>query len=240
MPGPPLTLADVAAAFDVIAATSGSIATAQQLRRAAGAGGRAGSAYLIKIATGDMRTGVKESVIEEALARQAGVPVGEVQAANMLLGDIGALAVRVRHGALAEVGAGLVPPAQEHAGQPHHQPPPRSIAAAGGRRAACSSRTNTTACGRQAHKQGDRVELYSRTLDPVTHRFPEVVAALAALPHDFILDGEVVAFAATAAGGRCLPFTALQTAPGPQDRDAGPAGGGAGRLYDLRYPVPRR
>ena len=56
------------------------------------------------------------------------------------------------------------------------------------------------------------MELYSRTLDPVTHRFPEVVAALAAVPHDFILDGEVVAFAAAAedGAGRCLPFSALQ------------------------------
>src|SRR5262249_14167402 len=60
----------------------------------------------------------------------------------------------------------------------------------------------------QAHKAGDRVELYSRTLDPVTHRFPEIVAALAALPGAFVLDGEAVAYDATA--GRCLPFAALQ------------------------------
>jgi DNA ligase-1 len=210
VPGPPLTLADVALAYDALAATAGTIAKATRLRALLARAGATEAKYLIKICTGEMRTGVKESLIEEALARQAGLPVAAVQAANMLLGDIGALAVRVRHGQLGDVALSLFHPLKSMLASP---------TTAVDELLAAASDTGTLfiedkydGVRAQAHKEGPRVELYSRTLDPVTHRFPEVVAALAAVPHDFILDGEVVAFAAAAAdgAGRCLPFSALQ------------------------------
>ena len=57
--------------------------------------------YAASPPTGEMRTGVKESLIEDALARLYGKPLAEIQAANMLLGDIGTVALHARHGTLA-------------------------------------------------------------------------------------------------------------------------------------------
>jgi DNA ligase-1 len=205
-PGLPLTLAEVAEAYDTIAATAGSIAKTQQLRALLARAGAAEAKYLIKICTGEMRTGVKESLIEEALARMAGVPVAEVQAANMLLGDIGTLALRVRHGTLAAVGLTLFHPLKSMLASPTTSP--AELLAAAGDADTLFVDDKYDGVRAQAHKQGTQVELYSRTLDPVTHRFPEVVTALAQVPHDFILDGEVVAF--DGSSGRCLLFSALQ------------------------------
>src|SRR5206468_4830616 len=58
----------------------------------------------------------------------------------------------------------------------------------------------------QIHRDGDRVHIYSRTLDDVTHRFPEIEAAARELAHAVILDGEIVAFS-----DRILPFAIIQT-----------------------------
>src|SRR5205085_905111 len=59
----------------------------------------------------------------------------------------------------------------------------------------------------QVHKAGDRVELYSRTFDRITNRYPELVPPLLAIPGTFVIDGEVLAFAE----GRAVPFTDFQT-----------------------------
>src|SRR5690349_15180141 len=97
-PGPPLPLAEVQATYDPIAATAGTLAKAELMRALLARALPGDARYLIKIATGEMRTGVKESLIEDALARLAGVPIAAVQAANMLMGDIGAVALRARQG----------------------------------------------------------------------------------------------------------------------------------------------
>ena len=57
------------------------------------------------------------------------------------------------------------------------------------------------------HKAGDRVELYSRTFDRITSRYPELVPPLLAIPGTYVIDGEVLAFAE----GRAVPFTDFQT-----------------------------
>jgi DNA ligase-1 len=58
----------------------------------------------------------------------------------------------------------------------------------------------------QAHVQAGRVALYTRTLDEVTHRFPELVEPLKRLPSDAVLDGEIV----PVRGEAILPFLELQ------------------------------
>jgi len=58
----------------------------------------------------------------------------------------------------------------------------------------------------QAHIKGGRVAIYSRTMDEITHRFPELISPLNVLPADAVIDGEVV----PAKGGRILPFSELQ------------------------------
>ena len=61
----------------------------------------------------------------------------------------------------------------------------------------------------QVHKAGDRVELYSRTFDRITTRYPELVPPLLAIPGSYVIDGEVLAFAE----GKAVPFTDFQTPP---------------------------
>jgi DNA ligase-1 len=65
----------------------------------------------------------------------------------------------------------------------------------------------------QVHKAGDRIELYSRTLDRVTRRYPELLEPLAAIPGTYVLDAEVLAFD----GERAVPFTRFQTRLGRKD-----------------------
>src|SRR5581483_6418881 len=65
----------------------------------------------------------------------------------------------------------------------------------------------------QVHKASDRVELYSRTLDRVTRRYPELLPSLDAIPGSFVLDAEILAFD----GGRAVPFTRFQTRLGRKD-----------------------
>jgi DNA ligase-1 len=66
----------------------------------------------------------------------------------------------------------------------------------------------------QAHCSGGEVRIFSRTRDEITESFPELPDALAGLPGDVILDGEIVAWSYLAAEsgetGRALPFSALQ------------------------------
>ncbi|HMA35372.1 MAG TPA: ATP-dependent DNA ligase [Chloroflexia bacterium] len=205
-PDPPLTLAGVQAAYDTLAATPGTTAKAELLRALLARATPAEARYLIKIATGEMRTGVKESLVEDALARLVGEQVSAVQAANMLIGDIGAVALRVRHDTLAGATLQLFHPLKSMLATPVQRP--AEILAAMPTALAVLVEDKYDGVRAQAHKQGDRVELYSRTLDPVTHRFPEIVAALARLPGDFVLDGEAVAYDPQAR--RCLPFAALQ------------------------------
>ncbi len=205
-PGPPLTLAEVQAAYDDLAATAGALAKAERTRALLARATAPEARYLIKVATGEMRTGVKESLIEDALARLAGVPLAAVQGANMLLGDLGAVALRARRGTLAGADLTLFHPLKSMLATPVQAP--EEIVAAMPEAADAFVEDKYDGVRVQAHKQGDEVALYSRTLDVVTHRFPEIVAALAALPGAFVLDGEAVAYDATA--GRCLPFADLQ------------------------------
>ena len=69
-----------------------------------------------------------------------------------------------------------------------------------------SRTTNTTASARRSTPTANEVRIYSRTLDNVTHRFPEIEAAAKRIGHSVILDGEIVAFS-----DRILPFAVIQT-----------------------------
>ncbi len=206
-PDPSLTLQSVQAAYDTLAATAGTQAKAVLLRDLLARATPSEARYLIKIAIGEMRTGVKESLVEDALARLVQVKIGQIQAVNMLLGDIGEVARLARQGLLESATLQLFHPLRSMLATPVESPADIMAAMPGTMTVQIEDKYDGVRI--QAHKSGDRVELYSRTLDPVTHRFPEIVAALAALPGAFVLDGEAVAY--DAAGGRCLPFAALQT-----------------------------
>ncbi len=194
-----LTLADLAAAFDAIAATKGATAK-RALVRALVARASAGEArYVVKIVGGDMRIGLRESLVEEAVAAAFGHDRGAVARANMLSGDVGETAVRARTHTLttaafahfAPIGMMLATPVLELADVAKRFPPPYHV------------EDKFDGVRAQVHKAGERVEIFSRTLDRVTDRFPELIAPLRAIPGSFVLDAEVLGFR----DGRAIPFT---------------------------------
>jgi DNA ligase-1 len=158
--------------------------------------------YLVKLLVGDLRIGLKEGLVEDAIARASGRALAEVAQVNMLTGDIGETAVRARRGELEGVVMRLFHPIKFMLATPAAD-------------IADIARTmpeefyvedKFDGIRGQAHVQAGRVALYTRTLDDVTHRFPELVAPLGKLSADAVLDGEIV----PVRGASILPFLELQ------------------------------
>jgi len=203
-----ITLRSALDAFEMMASTRGAGQKALLLRNLLVAASPQEGKYIVKLVTGDMRMGLKESLVEEALARMAGVRVEEVQKVNMLVGDIGETALMARHDRLAEAGMRLFHPLKFMLATPAEKP--TDILAEGKNRGEAQAYVEDKYDGvrAQLHKEGERAVIYSRTLDPVTHRFPEVTQALLSIPHDVIFDGEIVAYSQS--DERCLQFSVLQ------------------------------
>ena len=199
---PSLTLADVIECFETLATARGPSqkrpVLAALLRQATPVEAK----YIIKIMGGDLRIGLQEGQLEDALARYAGATVEEIQWANMLLGDVGETALLARYRRLGEARMRLFHPLKFMLASPIQSPEEvrRSIAGA------FFVEDKYDGIRGQVHKADGRLAIYSRTLDEVTHRFPELHAPLLALPGAFILDGEVLALR----DSRILPFKDLQ------------------------------
>jgi DNA ligase-1 len=165
--------------------------------------------YVVKIMTGDLRIGLKESLVEEAVARGYGGTLAEVQRANMLLGDIGETLKLAAEGKLGEARMRLFHPLGFMLASPVE-----SAEEALSYFEEASVEDKYDGIRAHAHVSGGEVRFFSRTRDEITESFPELPDALAGLPEDAILDGEIVAWSYSAgeAGelGRALPFSALQ------------------------------
>ena len=158
--------------------------------------------YLIKLLAGDLRIGLREGLVEDAIARAFQKPLESVAQVNMLLGDIGETAIRARANDLENVSMRLFHPIKFMLATPAAD-------------LADIARTmpevffvedKFDGIRAQAHIQDERVSIYSRTMDEITHRFPELVSPLTNLGVEAIIDGEVV----PAQGDRILPFSELQ------------------------------
>lgn len=158
--------------------------------------------YLVKLLVGDLRIGLREGLVEDAVARAFNQPLAEVAHANMLLGDIGEAAVRARAGELADIEMRLFHPLKFMLATPAVDL--SDIARTMPDQFFVEDKFDGIRA--QAHVQGDRVAMYSRTLDEITHRFPELIEPLKDLPADVIIDGEIV----PATNERILPFAELQ------------------------------
>lgn len=158
--------------------------------------------YLIKLLAGDLRIGLREGLVEDAIARAFDQPLALVAQVNMLLGDIGETAVRARANDLSDVNMRLFHPIKFMLATP----------------AADLADIARTMPGEffvedkfdgiraQAHTKDGRVQIYSRTMDEISRRFPELLTALQQIGVDAVIDGEIV----PAQGDRILPFSELQ------------------------------
>ncbi len=167
--------------------------------------------YLARIITSDMRVGLKEGLLEEVIAKAFAQPAADVRRANMLMSDIGAVAVLARQGRLGEAALRLFSPfrfmlaetifAAAEAFDPVRGEDEDSTAPT-----AVLVEEKYDGVRAQVHFDGTRLAIFSRTLDEITPSFPDLHADLRALANRYILDGEIVAWR----DGRAIPFTQLQ------------------------------
>jgi DNA ligase-1 len=167
--------------------------------------------YLIKIITGELRIGLKEGLVEEALAAAFGRTTEAIREANMLSGDLGATARAAREGTLEQMQLRTFQPIHFMLASP--EPTAEAIAARLGDSVWLEEKYDGIRC--QVHKQGDRVEFYSRELRRITDQFPELVQQVRLIPADFVADGELLAWQ----NGRALPFAELQKRLGRKGDD---------------------
>jgi DNA ligase 1 len=218
-----LTLAEVESAFAALAEARGPAAKLRFLLNLFGRATPGETKYLIKLATGDMRTGVKQSLVEEAIAEAWAVSPMGVRRASMLLGslpEVVALAAsnrldQARMQLFHPLGFMLASPVAsvdealarftEEIAEEHHEPAARPRESAL-REAQLEDKYDGIRA--QLHVADGRVALYSRNRDDLTASFPELAEAFAKIGETAILDGEILAWSPTAL--RALPFSALQ------------------------------
>jgi DNA ligase-1 len=191
-----LTVAEVDASFSQIGALGGAGSVAARrdaLRALLGRADNDEQAFLVRLLLGDLRQGALAGVMADAVAKAAGVPVADVRRALTLHGDLAAVA-RI---ALAEGSAGLAAIRLE-VGRPLAPMLAGTAPDVGAalEKVAPPVAVDTKLDGArvQVHRDGDEVAIFTRTLDDVTARLPEVVAVARALgPRTLVLDGEAIA-----------------------------------------------
>ncbi len=194
---------EVEKAFRQIAAARGAAAKAELVRDLLSRSTPLEAKYIVKIVTGDLRIGLKESLVEEAIGKGYGATLQDVQRANMLLGDIGQTVRLAAESRLADARMRLFHPLGFMLASPVES---AEEALSYFEKAAIEDKYDGIRA--QAHVSGGEVRLFSRTRDDITESFPELPDALAGLPRDAILDGEIVAWEYST--GRARPFSVLQ------------------------------
>lgn len=201
-----LSVSELASVFDELARTSAAARKLSLLQDVLRRATAVEAKYVIKIISGDLRIGLRESLVEEAIAKSFDENVKAVQRANMLLGDIReTLRLTAEHKLdraqmrlFHPIGFMLASPAQD-----------AEEALSYFDRAAVEDKYDGIRA--QAHiggKEDPRVRLFSRTLDEISAAFPELPQALRAFPEPLILDGEILAWSPDTA--QALPFSELQ------------------------------
>jgi len=178
-------------------------------------------AYVVKILLGELRIGLREGLVLDAIAHAFAADPASVRRAAMAAGDIGAVALAARAGTLdaiavrygAAIGSMLASPV---------------VFGSSYRELATGTwlvEDKYDGIRVQAHVRGDDVRLFSRTQSDVSRAFPEIVTALRAHARDAIFDGEIVAMR----DGVVLPFRYLQPRLGRVDP-----------THDLQAEIPVR
>ncbi|MFJ7071317.1 ATP-dependent DNA ligase [Streptomyces sp. NPDC098781] len=193
---PTLTVREVDARLSELGKVSG---TGSQAERARLVGTLMGAAtadeqrFLFGLITGEVRQGALDAVAVEGLAQATGAPAADVRRAVMLAGSLQAVAEALLSDGPAAldrfrltVGRPVLPMLAHSAS---------SVAEAVDKLGVCAVEEKLDGIRVQVHREGDTVRLYTRTLDDITDRLPELTTVALELRGDqFILDGEVIAF----------------------------------------------
>jgi len=231
---PPLTLADVDAAFAAIGAVTGP-GTQTERRRLLGAvfarATQAERSFLTRLLGGELHQGALEGVMSDAVARAAGVSPEEVRRAHLLGGSLPAVAEAALSAVAATQDGSAAASAALRAFRLQVGRPLRpmlaasapTVAAAFGRVSPAAVEWKIDGIRIQVHRRGDQVAVFTRSLDDITARLPEITGAvLGCAAESLVLDGEAIALGP---GGRPRPFqvtasrAGTQSAPGQSGAD---------------------
>ena len=196
------TLAEVAATFEAIETASGPAAKAQLLRDLLARADPPTAKAIVKVLGGELRIGLREGLVEAAIAKAFERPIEDVKWAGMLTGDMGRLAELARDDKLGDAELALFHPLKFMLASPAEDAD--EIIARLGPEVWVEDKYDGIRA--QLHKRGADVRLYSRDLHDISNQFPEVVEAARELPWTGVIDGEILAFK----DGLVLPFISLQ------------------------------
>jgi DNA ligase-1 len=205
-------LLEVADAYTAIEAASGPTRKGAIFQALLARADPLAAKYIVKVLTGELRIGLREGLLEAAIALAFGRPLDRVKWAGMLTGDVGRTAVLAAEDRLDDARLALFHPLKFMLASPAEDA------------AEILNRLGPTVwvedkydgIRAQLHRAGDEVRLYSRDLHDVSSQFPEIVSGSKACGWDGILDGELLAYR----DGQVLPFLALQTRLGRKSPSA--------------------
>jgi DNA ligase-1 len=205
-----LTIAEVRNSFEAIAATTGSGSKERKERLIEALFSQTTpteAKYLMKIFTGEMRTGFHEGLMEQAIAKTYNIPLATVQTANMALGDVGEVAVKIQtegNQALTNISFKVFRPVKPMLAQVATNVN-EALEIHGGETA---FEYKYDGARIQIHKQDGDVCIFSRRLTDVTESLPEIVETIKTnvTAEEAILEGEVIAVDAS---GFPIPFQHL-------------------------------
>ncbi len=214
----PFSLGEAAALFEELQRTRGPVGKTELLQKRFEILSPLEAQYVVKILTGDLRLGLREGLVEEAVARAFDAPLEEVKEAHMLLGDIGQTALLAARGALEDAELTLFRPIKCMLASPEPtaeaiwarfavEPPNESVVYV---------EDKFDGIRAQLHRGAERVEIFSRDLRRVTDQFAEIAERARAFSDEVILDGEIMAFAE----GKKLTFFDLQKRLGRKSEGA--------------------
>ncbi|HEY8748800.1 MAG TPA: ATP-dependent DNA ligase [Tepidisphaeraceae bacterium] len=199
-----LALTEVSSAFDGLANTNSGAAKRDVLMRLfARCDEPREAAYLAKILFRELRNGVREGVLQAAVAQAFEKPLSAIQRCQLLVGDLDEVAVLAKRNAIETASFRLFHPIQFMLATPM-ETAELAGEALGGRMYYAEDKLDGIRA--QVHKSADRIAIYTRTMDRTDESFPDVVSALASLPGEFLLDGEIVPYR----DGQVLPFAHIQ------------------------------
>jgi ATP-dependent DNA ligase I len=163
--------------------------------------------FLRALLSGELRQGALEGVMAEAAAKAAGVPATALRRALMLRGDLGAVAEAALAGGTVALAAFRLEVGRPV--RPMLASPAADISVAMEKLGPAAVEWKLDGMRVQVHRDGGDVAVFTRSLDDITARVPELVAAALALPvRTAVLDGEAIALRPD---GRPHPFQVTAT-----------------------------